>query len=372
MVKERKSNFELLRIVAILFIISFHYVYHSGYVFNSLNINSLIIESFYFLGELGVNLFILITGYFQVKGKFSGKKLIKLIIEVNFYNIIIVFAYHYLNGSLFYLITSKKDMILLFFSVIFQKYWFISYYIVLYILSPFINKIIKNMSKVDFQKILLVSLLIFCVIPTIFGFKLNNPEAFGQYNRFVWFIILYLLGAYIRLYSLKLFSKKKNTILIAIVSFMTMVFGIIIIYTFKDIFVKIGTTEVAYFWHPNSIPMLLLSVAIFELFKNMELKYNKVINKIASTTLAIYILHDNALSSFLWTKVFKNLKYLNSKYYLFGIIISTLIIFTVGMIVDLIRQQIEKITVNKFLESKTYKNIEQKWKKITTSILNFV
>ena len=70
--------------------------------------------------------------------------------------------------------------------------------------------------------------------------------------------------------------------------------------------------------------------------------------------------------------MFKTLKCLNSKYYLFYIIITTLIIFIVGMIVDLIRQQLEKITVNKFLESKTYKNIEQKWERITLSILNFV
>ena len=88
---------------------------------------------------------------------------------------------------------------------------------------------------------------------------------------------MYLLGAYIRLYSLKFFSKKKNTILIAACSFTVMVIGIIIIYVFRDFFAKIGTTEVAYFWTPNSIPMLLLSVAIFELFKDIKLKYNKII-----------------------------------------------------------------------------------------------
>ena len=372
MVKERKSNFELLRIVAILLIISFHYVFNSGYIFYNLNINSLIIKSFYFLGELGVSLFVLITGYFQINGKFSSKKLIKLIIQVNFYNMIIVFIYHYINGSIFSFITNKKEIILLFFPIIFRKYWFITDYIVLYILSPFINKIIKNMSQVDFKKALLVSLLIFCIIPTIFGFVKNNPEAFEPYNRFIWLVILYSIGTYIRLYSIKIFSKKKNTILIAIVSIFTMVFGIIIIYIFKDFFAKVGTTEVAYFWHPNCIPILFLSIAIFELFKNIKLNYNKVINKMASTTLAVYILHNNILSNFLWTKVFKTLKCLNSKYYLFYIIITTLIIFIVGMIVDLIRQQLEKITVNKFLESKTYKNIEQKWERITLSILNFV
>lgn len=96
MVKHRSSNFELLRIVAMLFIISFHYVYKSGYIFDSLTIHSVIIKSFYFLGELGVNLFILITGYFQVKGKFSIEKLIKLILEVSFYYIFTFFIHNYI------------------------------------------------------------------------------------------------------------------------------------------------------------------------------------------------------------------------------------------------------------------------------------
>ena len=63
-------------------IISFHYAFKSGYTVNSLNYNTIVVKSFYFLGELGVNLFVLITGYFMVNGKFSSKKLIKLILEV--------------------------------------------------------------------------------------------------------------------------------------------------------------------------------------------------------------------------------------------------------------------------------------------------
>ena len=75
MKKERKSNIELLRIVAMLCIISFHYVYKSGYVFENLSVNSFIVKVFWFFGEFGVNLFILITGYFMVNGRFSLKKL---------------------------------------------------------------------------------------------------------------------------------------------------------------------------------------------------------------------------------------------------------------------------------------------------------
>lgn len=65
----RQSNFELLRILAILFIISFHYVYKGGFNYDSLSVNKMIINVFTMVGEVGVNLFVLITGYFLIQSK---------------------------------------------------------------------------------------------------------------------------------------------------------------------------------------------------------------------------------------------------------------------------------------------------------------
>ena len=132
-VKKRKSNIELLRIVAILMIISFHYSFKSGYVVNQLDYNSIVVKTFYFLGELGVNLFILITGYFMVKGKFSFKKLIKLILEVNFYYIFTFLLSHILDNKPLTSL-SKRDIFFMFFPVIFSRYWFATAYILLYII----------------------------------------------------------------------------------------------------------------------------------------------------------------------------------------------------------------------------------------------
>lgn len=86
MKKQRQSNIELLRIISILFIISFHYAYKCSYNFEEFTVNKFIIKAFYMFGELGVNLFFLITGYFMCKGKFSFKKNIRnLFLFFNFY-----------------------------------------------------------------------------------------------------------------------------------------------------------------------------------------------------------------------------------------------------------------------------------------------
>ena len=169
-----------------------------------------------------------------------------------------------------------------------------------------------------------------------------------------------------------MFSKIKTTILVAISSISVMVIGIVVIYVFKDIFAKIGTSEVAYFWTPNSLPMLFLSISIFEIFKKIKLNHNKVINTIASTTLGIYLLHDGLLAKYMWNDIFMTLECLNSKYYLLCILISTIIIFIGGAMIDLMRQLVEKITVDKFLNSNLYQKIKLKCRKLVNKILKFV
>ena len=97
--KERKSNFELLRIIAMILIISFHIVFHSEYEITTLNFNNYIIKVFWLFGEIGVNLFLLISGYFMIKSKISIKKILNLIFELIFYNSISAIIAEILGGK---------------------------------------------------------------------------------------------------------------------------------------------------------------------------------------------------------------------------------------------------------------------------------
>ena len=99
----------------------------------------------------------------------------------------------------------------------------------------------------------------------------------------------------------------------------------------------------------------MLSISIFSIFLKLRVKNNKIINLFASTTFGIYMLHDGPLANILWKNIFKTLQCLNSPYYFIYIICHTFIIFIVGSVIDLIRQIIEKFTLNKILNSKIIK-----------------
>lgn len=88
MKQERKLNFEALRILSMLLIVVFHYSDWGKVMYIEGNtVNRLIGDFINIGGRLGVNLFVLITGYFLVNSKFKVKKLIKLIFEVWCYSV---------------------------------------------------------------------------------------------------------------------------------------------------------------------------------------------------------------------------------------------------------------------------------------------
>lgn len=355
--KNRKSNIELLRIVSMLLIISFHYVYKSGYTYNIFSINTFIVKIFYFFGELGVNIFFLISGYFMIKGKFSIKKLICILLEAEFYNLFCAILGIKLS---IYTLNGLRDYILLLFPTILGQYWFITVYVLVYIFSPYINILISNLSKKEHKKIILLFLLIWSIIPSFFGIFFNSTETLLYYSRFVWFIVMYFVGAYIRIYGIK--KLKKSSVKFACISFTLMVLSILFFYKFRNIFLKIGLSEIAYFWSPNNILMFILSISLFQIFLEIEIKSNVVINKLASTTLGIYMLHDGILNTYLWHEVFKNKVHLESRYSIVYILLSTIIIFVIGAVIDIVRQFIEKNTIKKFFDSKLYNKISNQFK----------
>ena len=94
--KERSSNLELFRIITMILIVAHHYVVNSGLAYidgpicaNPLSWRSLFLLIFGAWGKIGINCFVLITGYFMCRSSITLKKFAKLLCEVMFYKIII-------------------------------------------------------------------------------------------------------------------------------------------------------------------------------------------------------------------------------------------------------------------------------------------
>lgn len=353
----RSSNFELLRIVAILLIISFHYVFSGGYSFDAgLSFNKITVDFFTMVGELGVNLFILITGYFSVNSsKIKWGKVVLLIAEVYFYNVLSMIALSRYDKIPFTETFSFKDI----FPTVYGVYWFATAYVLIYLLSPYLNKMLHVLSEEECRKFLLTLVVCFSVIPTFFGMKYNDTETLFYYNRFAWMLVMYITGGYISLHGekIKYFALElKKYIILNLGYFGLVILLLCVMERYSGFFSKFGILNATYFWRPNTIVTYVWSVLVFLLFSKIKLK-SKIINIVASTTFGIYLMHDGKFVYALFHGIFKSYTHIHSRYLIVYILLTSLIILVVGSCIDLLRQWLEKRVVKIVLYWKNRKRI---------------
>lgn len=76
------------------------------------------------------------------------------------------------------------------------------YYIVLFLLIPFINILLNNIDKETYKKLLIVILLVFSLWDSIMSNKIIADSGYGIVN----FIVLYIIGGYLKLH----YNNSKN------------------------------------------------------------------------------------------------------------------------------------------------------------------
>ena len=159
----RQSNFELMRIISMFFIVLWHVILNGNLLSNTVDVTNFTFYLIMFIIVFHVNSFLLLTGYFQVDSKFKLSKLISLLFQLVFYNLIINITLYKFGLVEYTNVEFIKSI--LFYNT--SSYWFISCYIILYCLSPFLNKLIHSLDKLEFKKNIIVLLLFFSVLPIV-------------------------------------------------------------------------------------------------------------------------------------------------------------------------------------------------------------
>ncbi len=362
MKKNRDSNIEMLRIIAMLFILFHHYaLYNSLYNLDVSNMNKYIGIILFSLGKIGVNIFILITGYFSIKKNFSIKKLIKLWLEVVFYSVGVTFVFA-ISGKVQ---LNFKELIKFIFPISFNKYWFITIYIILYTLMPFINRYVNKVNKEQYQK-LLVILFFLCVglysiMYSSITYSMNESLPL---SNIIFYILVYLIGGYIRLYGIE---KIENISCKRTIGYTLLIFCVFTIFlTVSEIidykYNKLGNVL---FWYTrsNSIFVYILSILTFYSFKKIELKEIKIINLLASSCFGIYLIqsHTFIAGKKLYKDIIHTEYFVKSPLLIVQAIASIIVIYFIGGCIDLVRQ---KVIEDKIIKIKKFDSFFNKIDKL--------
>nr|WP_295677046.1 acyltransferase family protein [uncultured Intestinibacter sp.] len=320
----RSSNFELLRIISIIMIITLHYLEY--YALPHANIGTLNYYIIHFIESvciMGVNCFVLITGYFLInKDKVNIRKIIDLLLMVAFYGFIFYFMMMFINKSEF----NIKEFIKAIIPFLAGKRWFVRTYMILFLIAPYINKSLITLSKKSFQILIIILMIFFSIWPSFVPYPPVDDFGYGIIN----FIVLYVIGAYIKLH----FKNNKNIVIDLIIY----IICIISTYLFSLYY---GPS-----WGYNFITNICGSIILFIIFSKLKIKSYKI-NYIASFVFGIYIVHcDFQTQDLVFNKLLKCKLYSNSQFLIPHMLFSIIILFIISLIIDIIRKQIFRKTID--------------------------
>lgn len=308
--QNRNPAMDILRIVAVLCVISIHFFYHTGYYNTTAdNVPMYFATVLRTLFSVCVPLFMILSGFLLCnktlkKGYYSG---IRKTIIVYILVAIACIIYKSCNGS--YTLTT-----LTFFTGIFDfsgaNYsWYIEMYIGLFLIIPFLNIIYKNLDSRKQKNILLITLIAITILPSLFNaFKFDsyewwaNPAADTDTQKLMpsWWvgiypITYYFTGCYIREYG----TKIKNVFLIIALVIAIFGFGT---FNFYRCYGSTFTTANYVYW--NGIEPYVMSVLIFLIISKLKLENINVKAKFA-----LWKISDLVLGTYLVSFIFDSIYY---------------------------------------------------------------
>ena len=334
---QRLSNFELLRIVSILLIVMHHFCVHVDWPFGQDPIKDLVIYLIGFGGKIGVDAFVLITGYFQCRTRFKSRSLFQVWVEVITYALALLVVFAFINPELI----TVKLAVRSFFPVIAGLNWFVPAYFALYFLSPFYNLCINKLTCNQLCSILSVGFVVLSVGPFLLD---ENPLE----SDLVWLTYIYFLGAYLRVRSEGFYDGTRLNPAKLAASFprmtltvsLSVIFISIVVLLYLDAHFDTGYYPL-YFADTSSPFSLLAALSLMVLFSRIRLR-SKLINEIAVCAFAVYLISDNPIVRKCWGTI-SNIYYSKTV----NIIICALAI-TVG--IYLICAGVEKVRARIFFK----------------------
>ena len=328
----RASNIELLRIISMILIIMHHFSVHGCFPFTSdLTFNKVFLQVFGLGGKAGVVAFVMITGYFMVSSSFKLYKFAKLVGQIWFYSIAMLGVAMGLGLDT---VTSRNMMLALL--PIGAMSWFGQNFLVLYLLTPIINRVLHWLQHKYYVMLLVVSTVIWFLIPTTLNLWPNVPHTTFGFKHIFSFVIFYSMGAYIKLYGSHI--TEKIGIIFSAIGLVGAFLGDILVDVLamtNPVYMK----QIFYFTQNDyGFFQLLLGIGLFIIFLKAKITYRPWINVVASTTFGIYLLHDNKLFlHYMWDNALATYQYYDSLVLPLYAIFVVALIFVVGMTVDYVR-----------------------------------
>lgn len=324
--KDKNIGIELLRIISMFFIVMQHFACHG--IANRENLSFSINKIFLYncqLGDLGVVIFGIISGFFLWRNKINIKKIFILEIEVLFFSILFLCIFE-ITGEV-----SFKSVIKSLFPFLSNTYWFYTAYVIVYVLFMLLNNMRGGQvnKKILFQFICFL-LLIWSIVPFFAGFQMYSSDLM---DLFMYFFIGALLKENFD-NVIKRFNNYSILIILGCV-FVLLVTNVCFIFYEKEFSFLKG--KGLYFYIRKSPIIILLAISLFTTFASIKIssRVANVILYFSPASFGVYLIHENFfVRNFLWKSFIDNTKYLGSDFYILISVLQILVVFFVCLVIS--------------------------------------
>ena len=356
--KKRMANLELLRCVAMMMVVVLHYLGKSqllpeltGESLGAQGVAAWLLESF---SVVAVNVYMFISGYFLCTSSFKLSRLLKLWLQVWLYSVGFGLS-GMMTGVMTEISVDTHFFLTLLFPVWMEHYWFMTAYIFLYLLLPFIGIALRHMTKQQLRSTVIMLLIVFSVIKSVLPLRLEM-DAKGY--DCIWYLCVFAVAAYVRRFGIPALEKKGRGILLYVVCVLLIFGGTMAL---RMVFLKTGSLGrmTGMCMEYNHILPLLAALGLFYAFLKLDFKGKiaDVIVKIAPYTLGVYLLHENFGLRYTWQRWFGADKVSGVLSLLLHTILAVVAVFAVGILVDMLRALLMKGIHGVLLRAKGYRRL---------------
>lgn len=329
---EKQSNIELLRILCALGVVAFHMIAQSDSL-GEVNQNNFIFSLlFHSMGRINCTIFVIIGAWFLVDKRFDARRILSLWIKTLAVcvaaNAIVLISSPEMIDKI-----STKDFVFQFLPILGHPYWFIQAYILMLFVSPILNIIVNEEKYRGLRRVLLVLSICYVVVSSIpFFYSYSNLS-----NDFVSFCCIYLITGSLKRLDYSVTHQKWKCLLIGLGNYLVIIMSVIFFDKIKESWEY--AWQIRFFYISNYITIFsfMCAFGVFFFFKNLNLKFDPVINFLGKHSFGVYLIHQvpilystYSVSDTVWIRKLEMNRYFNSSAfipYCFFCLIITFIIY---------------------------------------------
>lgn len=311
-------------------IILSHYGVHGVYQSDTPTIYTMMNDGLSILGGIGVNLYAMVTAWFMWGKSYKRHRILTLIRDIYTYIIggfIGFYLIYHLTGRFQHLFHAERVYNTL--MPLGREYWYITAHILLLLYLPALNGLLEKLKRHQHRALNIALIALFTMTPML-GFPHN------KYFKVVLLLpYLYSLTTYFKRYTTPSKPKARLMVLIGLIWSI----GSILWFNGWVSYLPNLYGERRSYLHHEDPGILILSIGLFFLFFYWDAKYNKWIERVATTTLGIYLFHENPMIRHVLYKGVNNTQYTTSILtYIISALVFGVVIFFVGMMIDYLKQ----------------------------------